>query len=499
MSTDFVTQALDAIRRKDFAAARMAINAYRQHNPLELQHYLIKGLSEMALEDWNTALETFLDATEQFPHQPQLWLNLGVVQENLNQIDDAAESLEHSLSLKPEQGNACGNLSNLYRKQGRFRDAEAMAHRARELGVPKAQALNCLGLALGKQGKFDEAIQAFGEALQIEPNNADIIANVANLAIDRLDFVNAWPLFAKARALDNKPVIRRDEGLARLLAGQFATGWPLYEARIDLPTGLRLRPACPRYNGEVMAGKKIMLLAEQGFGDTIMFCRYGHVLTQLGAEIFWVVQQSLKHLLSENIAGPVFAEREPLPEADYYIPLLSLPLATHRLTDTLTTPYLKAPDGPKLPNAKAGTTKIGLVWTGSRTHERDHERSIPLEKFATLLKRDKTQFYAPFKGAGLEEITNQTPVIPLNEHITDFADTAALLKQLDCLITVDTAVAHLAGALGVKTYLLLQHSPDWRWGTSGEITPWYSSMTLLRQPKYGDWYSVIINLGELLG
>ena len=250
-------------------------------------------------------------------------------------------------------------------------------------------------------------------------------------------------------------------------------------------------------------GKKLMLLAEQGFGDTIMFCRYGNLAAESGADLVWVVQNSLQRLLKQNLPGPVFAESDPLPEADYYLPILSLPLKFGRIgtmsrEKEITIPYLLTSPEPRLPNAKPGTQKIGLVWAGSPTHERDHERSIALKQFAPLFNRAATQFYAPFIGAGLEEITPDTPVLSLENHITDFADTAALLSQLDHLITVDTAVAHLAGALGVKTFLLLQHCPDWRWGTSGESTHWYPRMTLLRQSAYGHWDEVIDRLIKIL-
>lgn len=505
MAEDLVAKALTALRQKDFLTAQGAIALYAQENSLELQHFLIKGLAELALKNWAAAENTFTEATQAFPHQAQLWFNLGVAQENLRKVDEAAESLEHCLELQHGHAEACGNLSNLYRKQLRFDDAEKMAHRAFELGAPKVQALNSLGLALGKQGKFDTATKAFNDALQLEPGNSEITFNLANLAVDQLKFDAAWPLFAAARITSDSPAIRRDEGMARILSGDYAAGWALYEARLELPGALRLHPPCPRYRGEALAGKRLMLLAEQGYGDTLMFCRYGKLLAEQGAELIWVVPNGLHKLLSANLPGKVFAEHVPLPEADYYLPLMSLPLVTGKIApaDFPATPYLKAPDQPLLPKAKADKTKVGLVWLGSPTHERDHERSIPLENFIPLFTGLKAQFYAPFTGAGVDKIVNdiqqQTPLMPLAKLIKDFADTAALLQQLDYLVTVDTATAHLAGALGVQTYLLLQHSPDWRWGISSETTPWYSNMTLLRQPRYGDWESVITKLVERLG
>lgn len=504
MTTDHVTKALAALRQKDFLTAQECMSAYAEENPLEFQHYLIKGIAELSLKQWDKAISTFTEAVSYFPHQPQLWANLGIAQENLGKIDEAADSYEHSLELQRDQFEVCGNLSNIYRKQGRLEEAEHLAHRAYELGAPKAQALNSLGLVLGKQGKFEAAEKAYRQALELEPDNSAVIANLANLFVDQLKMNEAWPLFAKVRSSPNNAVTRRDEGMAWLLAGDYAMGWLLYEARLELPTALRILPSCPRYKGESLTGKKLMLVAEQGFGDVIMFCRYGKYLADQGAELIWVVPAPLQRLLGDNLPGQVYAEHVPLPDVDYYLPMMSLPLVLGKTSpgDMPATPYIKAPDAPALPKAKANKQKIGLVWLGSPTHERDHERSISLEHFTPLFTSIDAQFYAPFTGGGLEkvaeEIKEQTPILPLAKHITDFSVTAAFLKQLDCLITVDTATAHLAGALGVKTYLLLQHCPDWRWGLSGETTPWYESVTLLRQPRYGDWDSVIGKLVEKL-
>lgn len=336
--------------------------------------------------------------------------------------------------------------------------------------------------------------------MQLEPNNSDILLNLANLAVDQLKFDQAWPLFATARIYSNNATARRDEGMARLLSGDYVNGWPLYEARLELPNALRAYPACPRYSGEPVEGKKILLLAEQGFGDTIMLCRYGNFLTAEGAELVWVAPKSLEWVLKGNVPGTIITEDSPLPTADYYLPLMSLPLATGKIDpfELPAAPYMQVAVKSELPKAKIGKRQIGLVWTGSKTHERDHERSLLLDQFAPLFKLKDVQFYAPFVGVGLEEIVDDTPVMSLEKSIHDFADTASLLMALNCLVTVDTAVAHLAGALGVKTYLLLQHCPDWRWGTSSETTPWYKSFNLLRQPTYGDWDSVITDLAGRL-
>lgn len=499
MSRDLVERALISLRNRDFVAAKNCISAFADENPLEFQHYLIKGLSEIALKDWGAAAETFGEAVEYFPHQAQLWLNLGIAQENLGRLEDAADSYEHSLDLRPEQGDACGNLSNVYRRLGLFNNAEKMAHRAYEHGAPKAQALNCLGLALARQGKTEAAEKIFRQILDMEPNNAAALANLANCAADRLDFAAAWPLYAAARAADNSPVIRQDEALAQLLAGNYMTGWPLYEARLERPGALRVRPAGPMWNFEDLTGKKLLIVAEQGFGDVIQFCRYGALLARQGAELIWTVPAALQRLLAANLPGTVLAESEPVPATDYWVPMLSLPLLTRRFTpmDAPHAPYFHASDKPELPAAEKPGRKVGIVWATSPTNERGHEKSVPLEALAPLWNVQNTRFYAPFIGSNLDDI-GKAPIRRLDHLITDFADTAALLTQFDCLVTVDTAVAHLAGALGVRTYLMLPYCPDWRWGITDNITPFYPSVMLIRQPKPGDWGDVISQvMGQL--
>jgi hypothetical protein len=253
-----------------------------------------------------------------------------------------------------------------------------------------------------------------------------------------------------------------------------------------MPNALRLHPSCPRWQGENLSGKKLLIIAEQGFGDVIQFCRYQKYITE--GELVWAVPKNLVRLLSPALRGTVMDEKAPLPACDYYVPIISLALLDlppHKEEAV----HFSAPPTPPLPQGKH-SRKIGLVWAGSRTHLRDHERSIPLKLFAPLVNGLKADFYAPFLGDALEEI-GDLPITRLDNLINDFADTASLIRQMDCLITVDTVAAHLAGAQGVKTFLLLPYCPDWRWGVTGETTPLYSSLTLLRQKTPGDWLSVL--------
>jgi tetratricopeptide (TPR) repeat protein len=484
--------ALEALKLGQYSTASRIMDALVQKVNFDLIHYLAKGLAELGLKDWAKAVTTFDMAVHQFPKHGPFYFNLGIAYENLGRLGDAATAYEASIALVPT-GEAYGNLSNTYRQLGRYSEAEICAQQACGFETTKAQAFNSLGLALGKQGKFPEAKIAFGEALKLLPNNAAIHANRANLAIDSLDFTSAWLDFSAARTLKDDAIIKRDEGMARLLAGNYAQGWGLFEARFDVANALRMHPPCPRYQGEDLSGKKLMLIAEQGFGDTIMFCRYGKFFVERGAKLVWVVQKSLQRLLAPSLPGHVLAEGDMLPIADYYLPLMSAPFVLNA-SQPVSEILLNVTKRPLLPNATSGRRKIGLVWSGSKTHERDHERSIDMKLFTLLIEAIDADFYAP----SLETDMQRLPITRLDHLITDFADTAGLLKQLDCLITVDTATAHLAGTLGIKTYLLLPYCPDWRWGVSGMTTSWYSSITLVRQSRYGDWPSVLKQLIGML-
>ena len=479
--------ALEALKRKDFAAA-LALMAREDERNFGVSHFLIKGLSESALKDWAAALATFTAASLRFPDYALFWLNRGIAEENLHLPEAAITSHERCLALNPLQAEACGNLSNLYRNTRRGVEAsvaaEAMARRALALGADQGDALNCLALALEKQGKVDEAREVFLQAHQAAPDKALILANHANLETNIFNFAAAWPLFAAARAISDDAVFRHDEGLARLLSGDSERGFALFEARLENPEALRIRPSCPRWQGESLKGKKLLIVAEQGFGDVIHFCRYESCLPE--GDLVWAVPKNLVRLLKPSLRGEVLDETAPLPACDYYVPMMSLGLLNSVPLEGI---YLSAPATPLLPKG-SHPLKIGIVWAGSKTHRRDDERSIPLKLFAPILESVPADFYAPLLGEALEEI-GDLPITRLDSLLTDFADTAALLHQMDCLITVDTAVAHLAGALGVKTFMLLPLCPDWRWGVTGDTTPPYPSMTLVRQQTHGDWSSAI--------
>ena len=307
-------RAIEALKRNDFETV-LDILSDADTNTFALPLFLIKGLAELALQDWQAALSTFTTATERFPDHAAFWLNRGIAEENLTLIDEAITSHERCLALNPAYADAYGNLSNLHRKKKHFPEAEDMARLALANGASPSDALNSLALALRSQGKYAEAETTLRQAHQAAPENPDILLNQANIAVDQFHFDEAWPFFAAARAIQDTATFRHDEALARLLAGDIEQGLALYESRLELPRALRHRPTCPRWRGEDLTNKKLLILAEQGFGDTIQFSRYGKFIPN--AELIWVVPQPLVRLLSAIVHGTVLPESASIPPCDY--------------------------------------------------------------------------------------------------------------------------------------------------------------------------------------
>jgi hypothetical protein len=327
------------------------------------------------------------------------------------------------------------------------------------------------------RGELDEALSVCQRAIQLRPDHAGAHWN---------------------------------KSLVLLLKGDFAQGWAEYEWRWqskDFRSPRRDFPQ-PQWRGEDPSGRTILLHAEQGFGDTIQFIRYAPLLAGRGARVIVECQPELQRLLGgvEGIQH-LTARGEPLPPFDLHTPLLSLPLAWGTRVKTIpgNVPYIK-PD-PALVGAWRGrlagdsALKVGLVWAGSPIRKDDRYRSLPLSSLAPLAGVKGVSFYSLQKGKATEQAQNPPPgmnLIDMTEEIKDFADTAALISHLDLVITVDTAVAHLAGAMAKRVWTMLEFVPAWRWLLNREDSPWYPTMRLFRQPAIRDWATVIRRVaGEL--
>jgi tetratricopeptide (TPR) repeat protein len=356
----------------------------------------------------------------------------------------------------------------------------------------------------------------FDRVLALEPKNVNALYNRANVLCELRRFDEAFAAFAATLALDPAHAgAHWNEGLARLLLGDFQAGWEKYEWRWQTESQRHQRRdfAQPLWLGnEPLAGKTILVHAEQGYGDTLQFVRYLPQLAALGAKVVLEVQPNLTSLLAGvKGASQVIPKGASLPPFDMHCPMMSLPLALKTSLNSIPSniPYLEAPNErlrkwqDRLSPRRG--LRVAFAWAGSATHKRDLARSIPLAKLQTLFQAVHAQnnqtiewlsVQRDLRDGDAEILKVHSHVQQLGPALNDFGDAAAVLSLADLVITVDTAIAHLAGALGRPVWVLLPFSPDFRWLLDREDSPWYSSARLFRQPSMGDWDSVITRVRE---
>lgn len=427
-----------------------------------------KALALKATGKMEAAEAALRKAIEVNPQSEQSWTNLGLVLRLSGQPDDALAAYTQALKINPVSIKAQNNLAVLHRWAGRLDAAEALCRSLLVAHPHVVEVLNNLGDILQAQGKIEEAQKAFERVLSIAPNHPEGHHNLAVLM---------------------------------LLNGDFENGWKHYEWRwlaAEFPSERRNFPQ-PLWTGEALAGKTILLYVEQGLGDALQFIRYAPLVAARGGHVIVECPASLVRLF-KTVSGlaQVVSRGEVLPAFDVQCPFLSLPglLSPSAAHIPAEVPYLSVADADaKLWQERLTDVqglKIGLVWAGSPHHTNDRERSIALKKLGSWADVQGCTFINLQIGASAQQMKEiDWPILDFTAHISDYADTAALVAQLDLVITVDTSVAHVAGALNRPVWVLLPHAPDWRWQLDRSDTPWYPSMTLYRQPKRGDWQSVI--------
>jgi tetratricopeptide (TPR) repeat protein len=418
----------------------------------------------------------------------------------------AVALFDQALAVNPRHPSALNNRGNALRDLKRPAEALASYDGALKIKPDYVEALSGRGNALHDLKRFEEALASFDQALKIRPDYAEAHNNRGNVlqSLKRLD--EALKDFE--RALQIRPDYAEahwNEGLCRLLMGDFAAGWPKYEWRWQRePGSSSLRNfSQPLWLGkEKLEGKTILLHAEQGLGDTIQFCRYASQVAALGAKVVLEVQPPLKALL-QNLEGVslVLGRGERLPDFDVHCPLMSLPLAFQVDMASITGSAYLHSDPKKLVEwrARLGNArqkKVGLVWSGSAGHPHDHSRSLALEDIRTLVTSQASYYCLQKEWRSPESpaLVSASGIEVLGDLLKDFSDTAAVVALMDLVITVDTSVAHLAGAMGKEVWILLPFSPDWRWLLERSDSPWYASARLFRQPVLDDWASVLVQV-----
>jgi tetratricopeptide (TPR) repeat protein len=467
-----------------------AINSWRAAislNPQDAESHYDLALTLAAAQRRTEAISYFRRTIELEPAFPDAYLHLAAALQQQGEVAEAIELCRRAVAVDPENPDAHQFLGALLVGTRSLDEAEQhltaaiqFADVAEDPAAMRRVAWGNLGVAHACRNRVDEALAAYGEVLAIDPEDAEAHWNRSQLL---------------------------------LCLGDFARGWEEYEWRWQAEPlkSSRRHFAAPQWDGSSLAGRTILLHAEQGVGDTIQFVRYAPLLAAQGATVVLQCQPALRSLMS-SLAGvsAIVTDGSLLPTFDVHAALLSLPRLCGTLGDEqvpASVPYLHAPRdravawASRLPRT-AGRARVGLVWAGNPGHPNDRARSIPLAAFAPLAAMERgIDLYSLQVGAASGQL-NSAPfrITDLGRELSDFGETAAVLANLDLLITADTAAAHLAGALGRPTWTLIPFRPDWRWQFDRSDSPWYPTMRLLRQQEIGDWAGPIERVGaELVG
>ena len=413
-------------------------------------------------------------ACRQNPTDPESWSNCGAYFKAIGDLGQALQYQQTAVQVSPTSAQAQSNLGNTLGALGRWPEALEAANIAIALNPASAEYHYNRGIALKETAHYTDALQAFRHAQQLGGG------------------------YIKAAL---------HEALLELLTGDLAAGWQHYESRWEQPDAKEKRSFVqPLWTGQPLEGKSILIHAEQGYGDSFQFLRYIPLVAERGGKVILVVQPDIESIAARlSGCSQVIASGAQLPPFDYHCPLLSLPMAFNTLVHTIpaTIPYLSTrPDRQEHWKNHLGTSskyRVALVWAGRPTHGNDANRSLALQQLQALMQHPAIECLSVQKGDALAQLQALPPGCQINNlsnDIQSFEDTAAILQLVDELVTVDTSVAHLAGALGTRVRVLLPLVPDWRWLLHRDDSPWYPSAKLYRQTGSKDWSHAINSLVE---
>lgn len=462
------------------------------------------GQADAALADLDRAI--VLEAGHAEAHYRRGMTLLG-----LQRFAEALPAFERAVALNPGNAEALSNMSVALTELDRPEEALVALERAIEIDPTSAEAVCNLGAVLQDLGRFDEALQSYDRALALKPDHAPSWYNKGVALHQALRLPEALVHYDQATSL--KPGYGEafwNKSLALLTLGDFEAGWPLYEWRFRKATGRTVHRdyGCPRWDGTApLDGRTILLHGEQGFGDAIQFVRYAALVAARGGRVVLEVARPLRGLLSRAAGvSEVIEAGGALPHIDFHCPLMSLPLAFGTMLASIpSAPTYLSADADRMAvwadrlGARRGK-RIGLAWSGNAGHVNDRNRSLPL---SALLKHlpdgpDYVALQKELRPGDAELLAADGRVRFAGDDLSDFDDTAALTRLMDAVISVDTSVVHLAGALGVPTLVLLPFCPDWRWLTERSDSPWYPSLKLSRQASAGDWAVPLADIGRMI-
>lgn len=500
---------------KDMGRLEEAVASYDRAlaaQPAHAAAWCNRGVVLHMLRRLDEALTSFDRAIAAQPAIAEAHSNRGNVLRDLGRHEDALASYDRALKLRPDYPEALSNRGNALNALKRPHEALGSYDRALALRPDYAEAWCNRAAALHDLGRYEEALASCERALALRPDYAEAFSNRGATLTELKRYADAAADYAQAMALEpDMPEPHWNQATLSLLTGDFARGWAEYEWRWRRETLARTwrEFAQPVWRGkEDVAGKTVLLHSEQGLGDTIQFCRYVPLVAARGARVIIEVEQPLRRLMA-TLPGAIeiVGKGDPLPHFDLHCPLLSLPLAFNTRLETVPCPgpYLSAVAEEEAVwaarLAPLARPRVGLVWSGNPTHHRDAERSISLATLDPLLDAGASfvSVQKNVRAIDAAALRARDGIVDVSDALTDFAATAALLMQLDLLITVDTSVAHLAGALGRPAWIMISHTPDWRWLLDRESTPWYPSVRLFRQDETRRWAPVVDRVRQALG
>jgi tetratricopeptide (TPR) repeat protein len=449
------------------------------------------------------ALAAYRRALSLSPKDPKLHKCVGNALSRVDKHNEAEASYQEALKLAPRFVDAINDLGICHSRQGRFDEAVANYRRAIAIKPNFAEAYNNMGNALRNASRFDESLECYKKAIELKPGYADAHNNLGIAYAELGRFDEAVASYTECLKLRPTHVdAHMNRALTWLRKGDYAQGWAEYEWRWKKRNLTPRPPIMPQWNGFPLAGRRILLITEQGLGDTLQFVRFAPLLKRQGAgEVILECPERLIKLLSRSPGiDHLVAQGKPLPEYDVYCALMNVPGLTATSVEAIPAevPYINPdPDLVAHWERELRSTpgfKVGINWQGNPKYAGDRHRSVPLSFFEPLSRVPGVQLFSLQKNAGLEQLDalgDKFPVTDLGRKLDEttgpFLDTAAVLKNLDLFITSDTAVAHLAGALGVPVWMALSTTPDWRWMAHREDNPWYPTMRIFRQTTHMAW------------
>jgi tetratricopeptide (TPR) repeat protein len=521
---DGISEALETAARcfqsGQIAAAENLCRQIATTDPNFAEAWHLLGVIDLQRGNHASAIENIQRAVKADPSNAEAFNNLGVAQKSLAQWNDALVCFAKAVELRPDFAEARSNLANahyhcgtIYQQTNRHDEAVASYRRAIEVNPHFAEAYSNLGTILKNHDLLAEASTCFRRALELRPQDVELRFNWACLLLaqnNRQDGITVLEQVLQMRP--DHAEAHYNRATLRLLAGDFERGWPEFEWRWKTTQQQPRNFVQPIWGGESLSGRTILLHTEQGLGDTLQFVRYASVVKQFGGRVIVECPLSLLPLLRSNREiDQLIGMGDTLPNFDVHAPLLSLPRILKTTIENIPAkvPYLFAEPALvarwKSQLADLMGYRIGINWRGRPGVGNFRQRDIPLTAFADLAATPGVQLISLHQGAGQQDLINDgagIPIVDLDGELDKkhgaFMDTAAVMKNLDLLITSDTSIAHLAGALAVPVWLALPFSSDWRWLLNRIDSPWYPTMRLFRQGRPGDWAGVFAEIKSAL-